>query len=102
MSYKNQQLNVNNVTSHTHTLFDSLATEQTQQQVLDAIKNININVGEIVVGDITVESSDTITHTKLDTLNTTVSNKHLNSSTDSVNIGNFPSSFEVSNFPSST
>jgi hypothetical protein len=94
MSYKNQQLNVNNVTSHTHTIFDLIATEAGQQKIVDAINNINISAE---IGDITVESSDSITHSKLDTLNTTVSNKHLNSSTDSVNIGNFPTSFEVSN-----
>jgi hypothetical protein len=76
--------------------------ESTQKEVLQAIKDINISAE---IGDITVESSDTITHSKLDTLNTTVSNKHLNSTTDSVNIGNFPStqpisgSVSVSNLP---
>jgi hypothetical protein len=60
--------------------------ETTQLQVLDAIKNINLNVGEIVVGDITVESSDTVTHTKLDTLNTTVTNKTLSKTTSSIDI----------------
>jgi hypothetical protein len=98
MSYKNQQLNVNNVTSHTHTIFDLIATEAGQQKIVDAINNINISAE---IGDITVESSDSITHQKLDTLNTTVSNKHLNYETDSVSVANFPTSTEISNFPSS-
>jgi uncharacterized protein (UPF0297 family) len=75
-----------NVNTHIFTEFSDMAKEETQKQVLDAIKNINLNVGEIVVGDITVESSDTVTHTKLDTLNNTVSNKHLNKLTDSIDI----------------
>ena len=99
MSYKNQQLNVNNVTSHTHTIFDLIATEAGQQKIVDAINNINISAE---IGEIVVESSDSITHSKLDTLNNTVSDKHLNSSTDSVNIGNFPTSTEISNFPTDT
>jgi len=107
MSRLNQQnsLNYGNKETHIFTEFGTLSKESTQKEVLDAIKNINLNVGEIVVGDITVESSDTVTHTKLDTLNTTVINKHLSSTTDSVNVGNFPAtqvisgSVNVGNFP---
>jgi hypothetical protein len=88
MSRLNQQnsLNYGNKETHIFTEFGTLSKESTQKEVLDAIKNINLNVGEIVVGDITVESSDTVTHTKLDTLNTTVSTKHLNNTTDSVTV----------------
>jgi hypothetical protein len=82
----NQALTQKNVNTHIFTEFSEMNKETTQQQVLDAIKNININVGEIVLGDITVESSDTVTHDKLTTLNTTVTNKHLNSSTDSISV----------------
>jgi hypothetical protein len=82
----NQALTQKNVNTHIFTEFSEMNKETTQQQVLDAIKNINLNVGEIVVGDITVESSDTVTHDKLTTLNTTVTNKHLNSSTDSISV----------------
>jgi hypothetical protein len=55
--------------------------ETTQQQVLDAIKNINIQVE----GG-TFNASDTVTHSKLDTLNTTVSTKRLSSTLDSVSV----------------
>ena len=88
MSRLNQTNNLNygNKETHIFTEFGTLAKENTQKEVLDAIKNINLNVGEIVVGDITVESSDTVTHSKLDTLNTTVNTKRLNSTTDSVSV----------------
>jgi len=88
MSRLNQQNSINygNKETHIFTEFGNMNRETTQQQVLEAIKNINLNVGEIVVGDITVESSDTLTHTKLDTLNTTLTNKHLSSSTDTVGV----------------
>jgi hypothetical protein len=95
----NASLTFGNVNTHIFTEFSTMNKESTQKEVLQAIKDINISAE---IGEITVESSDTITHTKLDTLNTTVSNKHLNSTTDSVSVGNFPSSFEVSNFPAST
>lgn len=80
----NQALTQKNINTHIFTEFSEMNKETTQKQVLEAIKNINLNVAEIVVGDITVESSDTITHTKLETLNTTVTNKHLSNTTDSV------------------
>ena len=95
----NASLTYGNVNTHIFTEFSTMNKESTQKEVLQAIKDINISAE---IGDITVESSDTITHQKLDTLNTTVSDKHLNSTTDSVNIGNFPTSTEVSNFPTST
>ena len=65
---------------------DDVASETTLIQVKKAIEKININVGDIVLGDISVQSDDTTTHEKLDTLNTSLLNKHLNSSTDSINI----------------
>jgi len=83
-----------NTNTHIFTEFSTFAKETTQKELLEAIKDINIDVGQIVVGDITVESSDTITHTKLDTvngkldtLNTTIINKHLTTTDDSVTIG---------------
>ena len=114
MSRLNQQnaLNYGNKETHIFTEFGTLAKENTQQQVLDAIKNINLNVGEIVIGDISVQSNDVVTHEKLDTLNTTLSNKTLSKTTSSIdisnqsiNIGNFPAtqavsgSVNVGNFP---
>jgi hypothetical protein len=100
---------ISNQTTSISSHVDLLATEATQKQVLEAVKGINIDVGEIVVGDITVESSDTVTHTKLDitntkldTLNTTVVNKHLNTTDDSVTIGEVVAgvSIGINNFPS--
>jgi hypothetical protein len=98
----NASLTYGNVNTHIFTEFSTMNKESTQKEVLQAIKDINISAE---IGDITVESSDSVTHSKLDTLNTTVSNKHLNSTTDSVNIGNFPAtqpisgSVSVSNLP---
>jgi hypothetical protein len=59
-----------NNTSHIFPEFALMSREATQLQVLEAIKGIQINVGDIIVGDITVESSDTGTHDRLDTANT--------------------------------
>ena len=79
-----------NVNTHVFTEFSTFNKETTQKEVLQAIKDINISAE---IGEITVESSDTETHslltttnTKLDTLNTTVANKHLDYETDSVTI----------------
>jgi hypothetical protein len=66
-----------NNTSHIFPEFALMSREATQLQVLEAIKGIQINVGDIIVGDITVESSDTGTHTRLDTSNTTLSDINL-------------------------
>jgi hypothetical protein len=84
MSRLNQQnsLNYGNKETHIFTEFGTLAKESTQKEVLEAIKNININIE----GG-TFEASDTITHQKLDTLNTTVTNKHLTITNDSVSVG---------------
>jgi len=84
MSRLNNQnsLNYGNKETHIFTEFGTLAKENTQKEVLEAIKNININIE----GG-TFEASDTITHQKLDTLNTTVTNKHLNITNDSVSVG---------------
>jgi hypothetical protein len=79
---------------------NDVATETTLKQVKTAIENIEVNVGDITLGEISVASNDTTTHekldinnglisstnTKLDTLNTTLANKHLNKLTDSVDI----------------
>lgn len=70
-----------NKNSHIFTEFEQLNKEATQLQVLEAIKGINISAE---IGSITVESSDTTTHTKLDTIDNSITNKHLDSSTDSV------------------
>jgi hypothetical protein len=97
-----------NTNTHIFTEFSTLAKETTQKELLEAIKDINIDVGQIVVGDITVESSDTITHTKLDTangkldtLNTTIINKHLTTTDDSVTIGDVLEgvSIGINNYP---
>jgi len=98
-----------NVNTHVFTEFSTLNKEDTQKQVLQAIKDINISAE---IGQIIVESSDTITHEKLDVINATIDNKHLNSGFDSVEIGsvagdlvitttvdNFPGSFAINNFP---
>jgi hypothetical protein len=108
LNSQQNSLTFGNTNTHIFTEFSTFNKESTQEQVLQAIKDINISAE---IGDITVESSDTITHerltntnikledvkTKLDTIDTTILNKHLDSTTDSVNIGNFPTSFEVSN-----
>jgi hypothetical protein len=89
MSRLNSKLNSltqGNVNTHIFTEFSDMAKEETQKQMLQAIRDIDIDVGQIVVGDITVESSDSITHAKLDTLNTTLSNKVLNKETSSIDI----------------
>jgi len=85
-----------NVNTHVFTEFGTFNKETTQKEVLQAIKDINIS-------GITIESSDTETHslltttnTKLDTLNTTVNDKHLNYETDSVTVTGGSSVFNVS------
>jgi hypothetical protein len=84
MSYNRKSGFVQNPnTNSSHTLFDKLATEETQKEVVNAIKNIDISAS---IGSLTVNSSDTITHDKLDTLDATIGNKHLSSLTDSVSI----------------
>jgi hypothetical protein len=85
-SKKGLGLTQGNKNTHIFTEFEQMNKEATQLQVLEAIKNIEVNVGDIIIGDITVESSDTGTHTRLDTLTTTVTNKHLSSTTDSVTV----------------
>ena len=89
-----------NVNTHVFTEFGTFNKETTQKEVLQAIKDINISAE---IGEITVESSDTETHslltttnTKLDTLNTTVANKHLDYENDSVTIVGGDSLFNVS------
>lgn len=81
-------------------IFSGMATEHTLKEVVSAVKSINVNVGDIVLGDIAVQSDDTTTHAKLDitnssigvsnnkldTINTTITNKHLDKTVDSVNI----------------
>jgi hypothetical protein len=67
-------------------VFSGMATEHTLKQVVKAVSEINLNVGDIIVGDISVQSDDTTTHSKLDTLNTTVINKTLNKNTSSIDI----------------
>ena len=67
----NASLTYGNVNTHIFTEFSTMNKESTQKEVLQAIKDINISAE---IGDITVESSDSITHSKLDTLNNTVSN----------------------------
>jgi hypothetical protein len=102
-------------TSQTNSLMpnlDDASTETTLLQVKKAIENININVGDITLGDVQVQSNDTTTHGLLNSLTSAVMNKHLNSGLDNVEIGsvadgivlsttveNFPASFQVSNFP---
>jgi hypothetical protein len=76
----------NNNTTHVNPRFNETALEATQKEVLDAIKNINLNVGEIVVGDISVQSDDVGTHDRLDTLNSTLANKTLSKTTSSIDI----------------
>jgi PIN domain nuclease of toxin-antitoxin system len=72
MSRLNNQnsLNYGNKETHIFTEFGTLAKENTQKEVLEAIKNININIE----GG-TFEANDVVTHEKLDTLNTTITNK---------------------------
>jgi hypothetical protein len=81
-------------------IFSGMATEHTLKEVVTAVKAINLNVGDIILGDISVQSNDTTTHAKLDvtnstigtsnnkldTINTTITNKHLNKTLDSVDI----------------
>jgi len=67
-------------------VFSGMATEHTLKEVVKAVSEINLNVGDIIVGDISVQSDDTTTHSKLDTLNTTVINKTLNKNTSSIDI----------------
>jgi hypothetical protein len=88
-------------------IFSGMATEHTLKEVVTAVKSISINVGDIVMGDVTVESSDTTTHgklditntaiglsnskledvkTKLDTINTTINGKTLNKLTSSIDV----------------
>jgi len=74
-------------------IFSGMATEHTLKEVVTAVKSISINVGDIVMGDITVESNDVTTHgkledvkTKLDTINTTINGKTLNKTTSSIDI----------------
>ena len=80
--------------------FSGPAQEHTLKEVVSAVKSINLNVGDIVLGDISVQSDDITTHAKLDitnssigvsnnkldTINTTITNKHLDKTVDSVNI----------------
>ena len=67
-------------------VFSGMATEHTLKEVVKAVSEINLNVGDIIVGDISVQSDDTTTHSKLDTLNTTVINKTLNKNTSSIDV----------------
>jgi hypothetical protein len=81
-------------------IFSGMATEHTLKEVVTAVKAINLNVGDIILGDISVQSNDTTTHSKLDvtnstigtsnnkldTINTTITNKHLSKTLDSVDI----------------
>ena len=88
-------------------VFSGMATEHTLKEVVTAVKSINLNVGSIAFGDVSVQSDDVTTHgkldltnstigvtnnkledvkTKLDTLNTTVTNKTLNKTTDSIDV----------------
>jgi len=85
-SKKGLGLTQSNKNTHIFTEFEQMNKESTQQQVLEAIKNINLNVGEIVVGDISVQSDDIGTHDRLDTLNTTITNKTLSKTTSSIDI----------------
>ena len=70
ISKKGLGLTQGNKNTHIFTEFEQMNKESTQLQVLEAIKGIQINVGDIIVGDITVESNDTGTHDRLDTANT--------------------------------
>jgi hypothetical protein len=81
-------------------IFSGMATEHTLKEVVNAVKSINVNVGDIVLGDISVQSDDITTHAKLDitnssigvsnnkldTINTTITNKRLDKTVDSVSI----------------
>lgn len=96
-SKKGLGLTQGNKNTHIFTEFEQMNKEATQLQVLEAIKNIEVNVGDIIIGDITVESNDTGTHTRLDTINTTITNKHLNGETDSVSITNVITTTQVIN-----
>jgi hypothetical protein len=69
ISKKGLGLTQGNKNTHIFTEFEQMNKESTQLQVLEAIKGIQINVGDIIVGDITVESNDTGTHDRLDTAN---------------------------------
>ena len=89
-----------NITTNTDSRADNSSLESTQLQVLQTIQNLNSSVGGILIGSTVVDSRDVITHgkldtlasqstttnTKLDTLNTTVADKHLDSTTDSVTV----------------
>jgi outer membrane murein-binding lipoprotein Lpp len=89
-----------NTTTNNDPRADNSSLETTQLQVLQTIQNLNSSVGGILIGDTVVDSKDVITHgkldtlssqstttnTKLDTLNTTVADKHLDSTTDSVTV----------------
>jgi hypothetical protein len=71
-----------NQTTGVDTRIDLLATEATLKQIQTAVSGIS--------GETGFEVSDTETHTKLDTLNTTVADKHLNYETDSITVSEMP------------
>jgi hypothetical protein len=75
-----------NTTTNNDPRLDNSSLETTQLQVLQTIQNLNSSVGGILVGDTVVDSSDSVTHDKLDTLNTTLTNKVLNKTTSSIDI----------------
>jgi hypothetical protein len=71
-----------NQTTSINTHIDLLATEATLKQIQTSVSSISSGTSFVV--------SDTDTHTKLDTLNTTVADKHLNYETDSITVSEMP------------
>jgi hypothetical protein len=73
LNSQQNSLTFGNTNTHIFTEFSTLNKESTQQEVLQAIKDINISAE---IGEITVESSDTITHERLTNTNTKLDTLH--------------------------